>query len=80
MFKLVALLFVVVNGAPADKPSGSLSYNRAKFPTEEACEQFAASATGKATIAAITDAVAQSGAIARIACVKEAQPADDGSI
>jgi hypothetical protein len=43
MWKLVATLFVVTNGVPADQPSGSIKRNQT-FPTEQACKGFFAEA------------------------------------
>jgi hypothetical protein len=81
MFKLVAVLFAVVNGVPAEKPAGVLTYNKATFPTEEACMQFAATDAGKAARQAVEEIVAaQQGAIsARMGSMKDAK-ADDNSI
>ena len=39
MFKLIALLFAIVNGVTAEKPSAAMKHNEA-FATNEACEAY----------------------------------------
>jgi hypothetical protein len=39
MFKLVALLFLVTNGVPADQPSGSIKKNEL-FKSEQDCKDY----------------------------------------
>jgi hypothetical protein len=82
MFKLVIVIFYIINGSPSEKPAGVLAYKQATFQSEEACLEFSASETGKAVKRDADEMVASQGGkiTARIGCVKIDKPADDGSI
>lgn len=47
-FKLVALLFLVTNGVPADKPSGKYTSDDT-FTSEDACKRYLAENGEKTT-------------------------------
>jgi len=76
MFKLVAMLFLVVNGSPAEKPSGMLTYNKSTFPTLEACMAFGATEDGKAAVQAINEITQAKQMMAKVGCMK----AEDNTI
>jgi hypothetical protein len=82
MFKLVVVIFLIVNGAPSEKPADILAYKQSTFPSQEACMEFAASETGKSVKRDVDEMVASQGGkiSARIGCMKIDKPADDGSI
>lgn len=82
MFKLVVVIFNIINGSPSDKPAGVLTYKLSTFPSQEACMEFAASETGIAVKHDVDEMVASQGGkiTARIGCMKIEKPADDGSI
>jgi len=71
MFKLVAVIFAVVNGVPAEQPSQVLPYN-ADFETLEACMDFAKTDEGAALRNAVKEYVkSQRGAItAKLGCTQ----------
>lgn len=71
MFKLVAVIFAMVNGAPVEPPVRVLTYNET-FETQEACMAFAKSDEGLVLRQTVNEYVmAQHGAIvARIGCMQ----------
>ena len=77
MFKLVAVIFAVINGVPSDQPAKAFPYN-ADFETLEACMAYA----GSDEAAVLRDAVkefvqSQRGAItAKMGC----QQVEDNTI
>ena len=74
MFKLVAILFAIVNGAPSDKPAAAWPYNAEEFPTQESCIQFAKSDEGLAAIQiAVKMAAEREMAIGAVVCIKDAK-------
>ena len=77
MFKLVAVIFAVVNGSPSEKPLSVLTYNQT-FPTLEACMGFAKTEEGAELRQTVNEMVmSQRGAImAKLGCVK----AEDNTI
>lgn len=72
MFKLVAMIFAMVNGAPSDQPVRSLAYNQT-FETLEACMEFGGTDEGLALRNVVNEYVmSQRGAVmARMGCVQE---------
>jgi hypothetical protein len=46
MFKLVAVIFAVINGIPSEQPLTVLAYNHQTFETLEACMGFAKTEEG----------------------------------
>jgi hypothetical protein len=77
MFKLVAVIFLVVNGVPSEQPSKVYPYS-ADFESLEACMDFAKSDEGAVLRNAIKEFVqSQRGAItAKLGCTE----AKDNSI
>ena len=77
MFKLVAVIFAVVNGAPSDRPAGVFPYS-ADFESLQSCMEFARGDEGAVLRNAIQEYVqSQGGAItAKIGC----QQVGDNSI
>lgn len=73
MFKLIAILFAIVNGAPSDKPAGALAYKAEMFPTEEACVAFVKSDEGMAVIQTVAKMAAEREMAIRVACIKDAK-------
>ena len=71
MFKLVAAIFLMVNGAPSEQPVRVLAYNQS-FDTHEACMAFAETDEGLALRHVVNEYVmSQRGAImARVGCLK----------
>lgn len=71
MFKLVAVIFAVVNGVPSEQPSKVFPYN-ADFESMEACMGFATSDEAAVIRDAIKEFVqSQRGAItAKIGCTQ----------
>jgi hypothetical protein len=72
MFKLVAVIFAVVNGAPSDQPLTVLTYNHQTFETLESCMGFAQTEDGAAVRQTVNEMVmSQRGAImAKLGCVE----------
>lgn len=77
MFNLVAVIFAVVNGVPADKPSNVMTYNQT-FETLEACMAFPKTDEGLILRNELKELVqSQGGAIAaKLGCTE----AEDNSI
>jgi hypothetical protein len=77
MFKLVAVIFAVVNGVPSEQPSKVVPYP-ADFETMEACMKFAKADENAAMRDALKEFVqSQRGAItAKLGCTK----AEDNTI
>jgi len=77
MVNLVAMIFLMVNGAPTEKPVGQYLYNET-FESVEACMAFAKTEDGMAISYSLNEYVmAQRGKIiGRIGCVE----AEDNSI
>ena len=77
MFKLVAVIFAVVNGVPSEQPSKVYPYS-ADFESLEACMGFAGSEEGMVLRNAIKEYVqSQQGAItAKLGCTQ----AEDNTI
>jgi hypothetical protein len=77
MFKLVAVIFAVINGVPSEQPSRVFPYV-ADFESMEACMDFAQTDEGAVLRNAINEFVqSQRGAItAKLGCTK----AEDNSI
>jgi hypothetical protein len=77
MFKLVAVIFAVINGVPSDQPSRVFPYS-ADFESMEACMEFAQNDEGAVLRNAINEFVqSQRGAItAKLGCTK----AEDNTI
>ena len=77
LYKLVAAVFLVVNGVPSDQPSKVFPYN-ADFDSLESCMEFAGSDEGAVLRNAVKEFVqSQRGAItAKIGC----QQVEDNSI
>jgi hypothetical protein len=82
MFKIVVVIFLMVNGSPSEKPASIFAYKLATFPTQEACMEFSASEAGNDVKHDVDEMVASQGGkiTARIGCMKIEKPADDGSI
>jgi len=78
MFKLVAVIFAVVNGVPSSEPSRVIPYDLKTFDTMEACMAFPKTEEGMALRDAVNKYVmAQGGAILiRVGCAK----AEDNTI
>lgn len=78
MFKLVAVIFAVVNGVPSEQPSRVIPYDMKDFETMEACMSFPATEEGMALRHEVNKYVmSQGGAIMiRIGCAK----AEDNTI
>lgn len=76
MFKLIAALFVVSSGVPAEQPTHVMTYNHATFETEESCMEFIGTETGRVATMAISLAARQQGVAVKFACVK----AEDNTI
>ncbi len=72
MFKIVAVIFAVVNGVPSEQPLTVLPYNQKSFETMEACMAFPKSEEGteiRETIKAMV--MSQRGSIiAKLGCTK----------
>lgn len=77
MFKIVALIFAVINGSPSEQPIKVIPYT-ADFETLEACADFAKSEEGMVLRNAMREFVqSQGGAVsAKLGCAK----AEDNSI
>ena len=77
MFKLVAVIFAVVNGVPSEQPAKVYPYS-ADFESLEACMGFAGSEEGMVLRNAVKEYVqSQQGAItAKLGCTK----AEDNTI
>ena len=77
MFKLVAVIFAVVNGVPSEQPSRVFPYS-ADFETLEACMEFTKTDEGAVLRDAIKEFVqSQRGAItAKLGCTQ----AEDNTI
>lgn len=75
VFQIVALLFLVVNGAKAPEPIGDLRVNMS-FPTQAECEAYLASAAGTVIKANVTGFFNPRGMDAIFSCVEH----DDNSI
>lgn len=80
MFKLVALLFLVANGAQSEKPSGIVT-NEEQFASREVCKGYLGSEQGAEFKKALENMVeTQKGALAiEIQCIK-APKTEDNSI
>lgn len=81
MFKLIALLFAMTNGHPADKPSVTIEI-RPGFETREACVGFLKSEEGskaKKALELAADKIDGDVAI-RAFCIKSADGDEDGKI
>jgi hypothetical protein len=78
MFKIVAVIFSVVNGVPAAHPSQVIPYDAKDFETMEECMAFPKTDEGMTLRAGVNQYVqSQGGAIMiRIGCAK----AEDNSI
>lgn len=76
MFKLIAALFVVTNGAPAEHPAHIMTYNHATFETEESCKGYLDTNDGKAAVTAIGLAAISRGIAVKFSCVQ----AEDNTI
>jgi hypothetical protein len=76
MFKLIAALFVVTNGAPAEQPAHIMTYNHSTFETEESCMEFIGTETGRAATTAIALSARAQGIAVKFGCVK----AEDNTI
>lgn len=76
MFNLIAALFVVTNGVPAENPTHVMTYNHSTFETEESCMEFIGTETGRVATMAISLAARQQGVAVKFACVE----AKDNSI
>jgi hypothetical protein len=70
MFKLIAALFVVTGGVPADQPTHVMTYNHATFETEESCMEFIGTETGRVATTAISLAARQQGVAVKFGCVE----------
>jgi len=70
MWKLIAALFVVTNGVPADEPAHVMSFNHAAFETAETCMEFLGTEDGRAAVAAIRMQAAAQGIVVRFACIQ----------
>jgi hypothetical protein len=72
MFKIVAVIFAVVNGVPSEQPSKVVSYDLKTFETMEECMAFPKTEEGIALSAGVNRYVmSQGGAIMiRIGCAK----------
>lgn len=70
-FKLLLLIFAVVNGVPSDKPVGVYPYN-ADFESMEACSAFSSTDDGMALRSAVHQFVeSQQGAVAaKLGCAQ----------
>lgn len=65
MFKLIALLFTVINGVPASDAYHTMSNNNYEFPSKEACQEFLTTDRGKVTTGFVENwAAGQEGKIA----------------
>lgn len=71
MFKLIATLFVLVNGVPSDESAGSMVYNNKTFETEQSCKDFIGSDEGRIVLTPIARAAASRGMALGLSCVKE---------
>ncbi len=76
MFKLIAALFLVSNGVPAEQPAHVMTYNHSTFETEESCMEFIGTETGRAATFAISMAARNQGINVKFGCVK----AEDNTI
>lgn len=76
MFKLIAALFIVTNGAPAEHPAHIMTYNHATFESEDSCMEFIGTDVGRAATTAIGIAARSQGIAVKFACVK----AEDNTI
>ncbi len=70
MFKLIAALFVVTNGVPAEQPTHVMTYNHQTFETEESCMEFIGTETGRAATAAIALSARHQGIAVKFACAQ----------
>jgi hypothetical protein len=70
MFRLIAALFVVTGGVPADQPAHVMTYNHATFETEESCMEFIGTETGRVATTAISLAARQQGVAVKFGCVE----------
>jgi hypothetical protein len=76
IFKLIAALFVVTNGIPAENPTHVMNFNQSAFETEESCTEFLGTDDGRASVFAISMAARSQGVAVKFACVE----AKDNSI
>jgi hypothetical protein len=76
MFKLIAALFIVTNGAPAEHPAHIMTYNHATFETEESCKDYLETDMGRAAITAIGLSAISRGIAVKFSCVQ----AEDNTI
>lgn len=75
MFNFVAVIFLVVNGVPAGKPSSVLKHEQS-FKTEAGCMAFIHTEAGKAAAKAAVSAVEGKPLLVRFGCME----AEDNSI
>ena len=76
MFRLIAALFIVSNGVPAEQPTHVMSFNHSSFETEESCMDFIGTDEGRVAVAAISIGARSQGVAVKFACVE----AKDNSI
>lgn len=82
MFQMVALLFVITNGVPAEEPSAVVPNKGRIFQSEELCMKFLSSDVGLASMHKFNKIISdQNGKIlARFGCAEMADKSDDGKI
>lgn len=71
MFKLVAAIFILVNGQLSDEPAQRM-VNRTHFETEEACRAHLATPAGVIEQQALEQFAKAAGGAVKFACEKEA--------
>jgi hypothetical protein len=81
MFKLVAMIFIVTNGVPADQPS-SVIPNKRVFTSYETCMEFLAADAGKESMERFNKKVDMDKVVVRFVCaeIEEKPSSDDGKI
>ncbi len=70
MFKLIAALFLVNNGVPAEQPAHIMTYNHSAFYTEEACVEFLSTDEGRVATTAISLSARGQGVAVKFGCVQ----------
>ena len=70
MFKLIAALFIVTNGAPAEHPTHIMTYNHSTFETEDSCKEFLDTDVGKAATTAIGISAISRGIAVKFSCIQ----------
>ena len=70
MFKLIAALFLITNGVPAEQPAHIMTYNHSSFETEQSCMEFLGTDEGRVATTAIALSARSQDIGVKFACVQ----------